>query len=142
MAVQGSRNRLLKRLPTRMLSSALEEPIFESYLFKQSHIFDAFNKRYFILFPGYLVYYVSEEEYKADHKQGHLAVSHSYVHLYKLALAHLEFFNHFLVQHRHGAIKLNELYLSKPEKKPRGAKYTFILHAPHKANKRQWVMKA
>lgn len=75
MAVQGSRTRLLKRLPTRMLSSALEEPIFQSYLFKQSHIFDAFNKRYFILFQGYLVYYVSEEEYKSDHKHGHLAVS-------------------------------------------------------------------
>lgn len=77
MAHYGSQTpsrRVLKRLPTRMLASAVAEPLWESYMYKQSHIFDAFNKRYFILFPGYLVYYVREEEFRADHAQGHLAV--------------------------------------------------------------------
>lgn len=78
MAAYGSQTpslRRLKRLPTRMLASSVAEPLMESYMFKQSHIFDAFNKRFFILFHGYLVYYVKEEDYRADHAQGHLAVS-------------------------------------------------------------------
>ena len=43
------------------------------------------------------------------------------------------------LQHRHKAIFLKGLYLTKPEKKPKGAKYCFVLHAPDKRNERKYV---
>lgn len=75
MAADEPSPRPLKRLPTKLLASRVQEPIFESYMFKQSHILNGFNKRYFVLFPGYLVYYTSEHDYKVDHQKGNLAVS-------------------------------------------------------------------
>ena len=42
-----------------------------------------------------------------------------------------------ILQHCHKAVGLEGLYLSKPEKKPKGAKFSFILHVPDKDNKRQ-----
>ena len=40
------------------------------------------------------------------------------------------------LQHRHKAIRLDGVYLTKPEKKPKGAKFCFILHCPDKLNER------
>ena len=48
---------------------------------------------------------------------------------------HVVFF--FSFQHRHKAIRLDGVYLTKPEKKPQGAKFCFILHCPDKLNERQ-----
>ena len=44
---------------------------------------------------------------------------------------------HILTQHRDKAYILDGLYLSKPEKKPHGAKFCFILHCPSLKNDRK-----
>lgn len=54
----------------------LKSPIMQGYLFKRSHAFDSFNKRYFVLYPKCLVYYEKKDIFEKDVKHGHLEVSH------------------------------------------------------------------
>ena len=42
------------------------KPELHGYLYKQGALHKAFKKRYFVLYPGYLVYYVDEAKYSAD----------------------------------------------------------------------------
>ena len=45
---------------------ATETPVLKGYMYKKSHSFDSFNKRYFALYTGCIVYYRKEDEYKKD----------------------------------------------------------------------------
>lgn len=89
----------------------LAAPLLAGYVYKEAHTHVVFHKRFFVLFPRVLVYYEKEADYKKDVSRGSL-------------------------EHRHKAIGLEGLYLSKPEKKVKGAKFCFILHAPEKCNER------
>lgn len=55
--------------------SALVEPLLTGYMFKQSHVLDVFNKRFFVLYPGYLVYYVKLHDWHSDVTKNTLQVS-------------------------------------------------------------------
>ena len=64
----------------RMLSftepvPALMKPLLTGYMFKQSHVLDVFNKRFFVLYPGYLVYYVKMHDWNSDVAKNTLQVS-------------------------------------------------------------------
>jgi hypothetical protein len=89
----------------------LASPVRSGYMYKEAHTHVVFHKRFFVLFPRVLVYYEKEADYKKDLAKGSL-------------------------EHRHKAITLDGLYLSKPEKKVKGAKFCFILHAPDMSNPR------
>lgn len=89
----------------------LRHPILKGYMYKQSHIHKAFNRRFFALYSRVMVYYESENEFYKDVSRGHF-------------------------EHRHRAIRLDGVYLTKPEKKPKGARFCFILHCPDKFNER------
>ena len=52
-----------------------KHPICEGYLFKQGHFAHVFNKRYFVLYPGRLLYYKSESDFEHDKTRDHLSVS-------------------------------------------------------------------
>ena len=71
------RDKQLKRMLTGFLKTpeAIGHPLMEGYLYKQSHVFDVFNKRYFVLYPQYLVYYEKESDFKGDETKARLAVS-------------------------------------------------------------------
>lgn len=56
---------------------ALLKPLLTGYMFKQSHILDVFNKRFFVLYPGYLVYYVKMQDWNSDVARNTLQVSAS-----------------------------------------------------------------
>ena len=56
-------------------SPALSKPILTGYMFKQSHILDVFNKRFFVLYPGYLVYYVKMHDWNSDVAKSTLQVN-------------------------------------------------------------------
>lgn len=53
---------------------ALNSPILKGYMYKKSHSFDSFNKRYFALYNGCIVYYRKEDEYEKDVVQQTLKV--------------------------------------------------------------------
>lgn len=89
----------------------LLKPILKGYMFKQSHVHKAFNKRFFALYSRVMVYYEKEDEFLRDASRG-------------------------TFEHRHKAIRLDGVYLTKPDKKPQGAKFCFILHCPDKLNER------
>lgn len=42
------------------------KPELHGYLYKQGALHKAFKKRYFVLYPGYLVYYTDETKYRSD----------------------------------------------------------------------------
>jgi hypothetical protein len=112
------RGKNLKKMPSIIEISQLRlnRPIFQGHVFKQSHIFTtSFNKRYFVLYNGCLVYYNHRSDYESDVKAGHL-------------------------KNRLGYYVMNRVYLSKPDKKPLGGKYCFILHTPDPANKRKQML--
>lgn len=50
------------------------KPELHGYLYKQGALHKAFKKRYFVLYPGYLVYYTDETKYKSDVAKGSLQV--------------------------------------------------------------------
>ena len=52
------------------------KPELHGYLYKQGALHKAFKKRYFVLYPGYLVYYTDEAKYLADVAKGSLQVKH------------------------------------------------------------------
>lgn len=93
----------------------LRKPECKGYLFKQSKTHRAYNQRYFALYKKLLVYYETEDEFVHD------------VGLNTL-------------QHRHNALLLDGLYLTKPQTKPTGAKYCFVLHCPHTSNPRKELL--
>lgn len=111
--VPVERKKHLKRRLTYLdpKKNDLQTPIHKGYMYKQSSLFGAFNRRFFALYPSYLVYYENEHDFDVDTAGGTL-------------------------EHRHGAIKLERVYITKPDNKPKGGKYCFILHAPNPANKR------
>ena len=53
------------------------KPETHGYLYKQGALHKAFKKRYFVLYPGYLVYYTDETKYKADVAKGSLQVKYA-----------------------------------------------------------------
>lgn len=50
------------------------KPELHGYLYKQGGVHKAFKKRYFVLYPGYLVYYTDETKYRIDVAKGSLQV--------------------------------------------------------------------
>ena len=72
------RAKVAERIPAAIDQSSfdLESPIMQGYLFKRSHAFDSFNKRYFVLYPKCLVYYEKKDIFEKDVKHGHLEVSY------------------------------------------------------------------
>lgn len=56
----------------------LKHPLFCGYMFKQSHIHKAFNKRFFVLFPKLLIYYTNKHEYEKDVQRSTLEVRHAF----------------------------------------------------------------
>lgn len=54
----------------------VRRPLYEGYLFKQGHDKESiFNKRYFALYPGMLVYYKSQADCEHDKEKNKLTVS-------------------------------------------------------------------
>ena len=52
----------------------LTHPICKGYLFKQSHVHKAFNKRFFALYNRVMVYYDNEHEFEKDALRGNFEV--------------------------------------------------------------------
>lgn len=48
----------------------LLRPILKGYMFKQSHVHKAFNKRFFALYSRIMVYYEKEDEFLRDASRG------------------------------------------------------------------------
>jgi hypothetical protein len=92
-----------------------KHPICEGYLFKQGHFAHVFNKRYFVLYPGRLLYYKSESDFEHDKTRDHLSK---------------------------GVVEMNTdgLYLTKPAKKPKGGKFSWVLHLPNPFNHRNEIL--
>ena len=57
----------------------LKRPVRRGYLLKQGGTHKAFKNRYFVLYPGFLVYYNSEDKYVFDVARGTLGVSVIYL---------------------------------------------------------------
>lgn len=53
----------------------ITKPILKGHLFKQAHLHQSFNKRYFVLYPKVLVYYDHEHNFLRDLERGTLEVS-------------------------------------------------------------------
>lgn len=54
----------------RKFAFNLRKPIFTGPLLKQGAFHKAFKSRYFILYPGFLVYYESPERWQYDLQRG------------------------------------------------------------------------
>ena len=57
-------------------------PICAGHLYKQNKIGSFFNKRYFALYPNYLVYYAHEMDYRKDVEISTLEVRTAQVYFY------------------------------------------------------------
>ena len=55
----------------------LLRPILKGYMFKQSHVHKAFNKRFFALYSRIMVYYEKEDEFLRDASRGTFEVTDS-----------------------------------------------------------------
>ena len=65
----------MERCPPAVLAGLLQgidvsRPILQGRVFKQFRSETGFNKRYFVLYPGILVYYKHERDYRSDIKRG------------------------------------------------------------------------
>ena len=90
----------------------LKRPVRRGYLLKQGGTHKAFKNRYFVLYPGFLVYYNSEDKYVFDVARGTLG-------------------------NRLHAIKLNKAEAHSAKYPPRGCHWGFTLFAPDPVNKRK-----
>ena len=45
-------------------------PLYEGRVFKQFRNEHGFNKRYFVLYPGFILYYKHERDYQNDRRSG------------------------------------------------------------------------
>ncbi|XP_065889598.1 uncharacterized protein [Dysidea avara] len=91
------------------------KPELHGYMYKQGGVHKAFKKRYFVLYPGYLVYYTDENKYRIDVVKGSL-------------------------QNRLHAVRIRggECHHAKESKSaPKGCKFGFIITAPDPINRRQ-----
>ena len=52
----------------------LRHPIMKGYMYKQSHVHKAFNRRFFALYNRVMVYYESENEFYKDVSRGRFEV--------------------------------------------------------------------
>ncbi len=77
----ANRSKQLKRKLTFMQKdeSNVEKPIFQGYMYKEAigTFHTAFNKRYFVLYQRYLVYYEKEHDFTKDVTHKSLEVSNS-----------------------------------------------------------------
>ena len=53
-------------IPQKHISIDYRNPLLTGHLFKQNKIGSFFTKRYFALYPKYLVYYAHEADYRKD----------------------------------------------------------------------------
>ena len=116
------------------MSYDLKHPVCEGYLYKQGHIANVFNKRYFVLYPAELIYYKSATDFEHDKAKDKLSVRpfgllsvHTW-HIYLVL---------FLFKKKTVELKTDGLFLTKPDKKPKGGKFSWILHLPHPLNHRK-----
>ena len=116
----------------------VRRPLCEGYLFKQSHQNEVvFNKRYFALYPDVLVYYKSQADCEHDKEKNRLTVSpttardgHCPYHPHPTRATPPQ-------KRKQMEFHLAGLYLTKPDKKPRGCKFCWILHIPDPKNTRR-----
>lgn len=92
----------------------LEQPLCQGQVFKQTRSKLGFNKRYFVLYPGFMLYYDSKSAYLDDLKGKRMR--------------------------RYKKLNLNRVYLTKVERLPRHVKHAFVLHLPDSANRRHEMM--
>lgn len=75
----------------KQISIDISNPICAGHLYKQNKVGGFFNKRYFALYPKYLVYYAHEADYRKDLQLKTLEVrptqSFTYVSKVKIAVA-------------------------------------------------------
>jgi hypothetical protein len=91
----------------------LSKPTKKGTLLKQGALHKAFKYRYFVLYPGFLVYYDSENKWRVDLAKGET------------------------LGNRIGAIKLKNGTVNVARDAPKGCKFGLIVHAPDPVNKRQ-----
>ena len=53
----------------------LRKPVHQGYVYKQSHLHLAFNKRFCVLYPRVMAYYEHEEDFRKDAARQTLEVS-------------------------------------------------------------------
>ncbi|XP_003385233.1 PREDICTED: uncharacterized protein LOC100635519 [Amphimedon queenslandica] len=96
----------------RKFAFDLRKPIMKGVILKQGGFHKAFKQRFFILYPGFLVYYEDGQKWQYDLQRGETLGS------------------------RLGAIKLVGGSVEKSRNPPKGAKYAFVVHCPDKSNNR------
>lgn len=72
-AVQGSSSPVIGA--RGVFGFDLNKPLRAGWLLKQGGSHKAFKKRFFVLYPGFLIYYNSPDKYKYDVARSTLAVS-------------------------------------------------------------------
>lgn len=90
----------------------LSKPVKKAMMLKQGHFHRAFKHRFFVLYPGFLVYYSDENRWATDITKGETLGS------------------------RLGAIKLKNGSCSVCRDPPKGCKFGLIIYAPDQSNKR------
>ena len=128
----------------------LNKPLRAGWLLKQGGSHKAFKKRFFVLYPGFLIYYNSPDKYKYDVARSTLAVSwreHAagvagegvccrilppFAPLLPLSLPH----SLLSPQSRIFAIKLKGAEIHTAKYPPKGCHFGFTVYAPDPLNKR------
>jgi hypothetical protein len=93
----------------------ISEPLYEGIIFKQQSSGSGFNKRYFVLYPGMLLYYEHKRDYMKDLKAG--------MKNFKL-------------------LKLDGVHMSLVNNVPPKVKFCFNVHLPHPSNHRNDILLA
>jgi len=88
-------------------------PLVHGHMMKRNTSRPMFNKRYFALYEGVLIYYHHEKDYKKDKKNG--------------------------MRNCKELLKLSGVYLTKPESSRTRPRHCFRLHLPDGFNKRRYV---
>jgi hypothetical protein len=105
--------------PKRKFAFDLAKPLMRGPLQKQGEILGViYKQRYFVLYPGFLVYYDDKDTWKYDLQRGQTLGS------------------------RLGAIKLKGGRVEKTQNPPKGAKEPFTIFCPDSSNKKKFVFKS
>ena len=91
----------------------LDRPLCEGDVFKQNRNKLGYNKRYFVLYPGFILYYNSKSVYRNDLRMKKMR--------------------------HHKMLNLNRVYLTKAEGLPSNIKHAFVMHLPDPLNVRDEI---
>jgi len=103
-----------KGRPSSKFSFDVTKPIKIGFLNKQGKSGSRFKRRFFVVYPGFLVYYDEDTKWRLDYSKGDTLES------------------------RRGAIKLKggRCSAAQAHNVPRDCKFGFVVHAPEPINKR------